>query len=174
MRGTTWLFRYRERVLIDGQVVSRPKTKKLATMGDEFPDEESVRPLANLLLAPILTNTAPAESRYTLTNFVEQVSLPDAAARLKPSTSQTYRTLWRLFSEHTNGIEIRAYRTSDADKMLAAVGARGFSHNTHKKCKAFLSAVFREARRRDFCSTDPVHVIYSANLLRNRTNLPMS
>jgi|SRR5579862_1852364 len=156
LRGTTWLFRYRERVLVDGQVVSKPKTKKLATMGDKYPDEESVRPLANLLLAPILTNTAPAESRHTLTTFVEQVFLPDAAARLKPSTAQTYKTIWKLFSQHTNGTEMRRYRTSDIDKMLTAVGARGFSHNTNKKCKAFLSAVFREGRRRDFCSVDPV------------------
>lgn len=169
LRGTTWLFRYRERVLEEGRIVSRPKSKKLASKSREYPDAESVRPLADLILAPILTKTAPAESRHTLSNFVEHVYLPEAAARLKPSTAQTYRTLWRLVGPYVSGKEMREYRTSDVDKMLAATVGTRFSHNTNKKVKAFLSAIFCEARRLDFCSVNPV---VDARLPKGKTTEP--
>jgi integrase len=155
-RGNTWLVRYWVDVLApDGTVTRKRIAKRLAAVGGEYRTAASVQRLADELLAPINAGAA-AESTLTLSAYVEKHYLPSAIARLKPSTGQTYRTLWRLFSPHVNGLELRQYRTSHVDAVLSEIGALGLAHNTNKKCKAFLSAVFREARRADLITSDPV------------------
>jgi len=156
-RGNTWLVRYWVDVLgSDGKTVTRKRVaKRLVAVGGEYRTAASVQSLADVILAPINAG-APAESTLTLKAYIEGHFLPSAKARLKPSTSQTYRTLWKLVSPHVNGLELREYRTSNVGDILNAVGALGLSHNTNKKTKAFLSSVFREARLADLITADPV------------------
>lgn len=160
-RGNTWLVRYWVDVIgTDGQVTRKRVAKRLAAVGGEYRTAASVQSLADEILAPINAG-APAESTLTLSAYIDKHYLPSAMARvasrqLKPSTGQTYKTLWRLFSPHVNGLELRKYRTSHVDALLSEIGALGFAHTTNKKCKAFLSAVFREARRADLITHDPV------------------
>jgi integrase len=157
LRGNCWLLRYREPVLVDGKVVMRQTSRKLATYSDEYRTEKSVRPLADEILTPINAKTAPAQSAQTLGLFIEHVYLPYVRETLKPSTAQTYKVLWRLLEPHTNGDAMADMRTSDVDALLKAVAAKkALAHNTHRKLKRFLSAVWREARRRDLVSNDPV------------------
>jgi integrase len=155
-RGNAWLVRYWVNVKgTDGKETRKRVAKRLAAVGGEYRTAASVQHLADELLAPINAG-APAESTLTLKAYVEQHFLPSAVARLKPSTGQTYKTIWKLVEPKVNGIELREYRTSHIDAILTAVGARGLSHNTNKKTKAFLSGVFREARRADLITGDPV------------------
>jgi integrase len=155
-RGNIWLVRYWVDVIgEDGEIARKRVAKRLAKVGGEYRTSASVQHLADELLAPINAG-APAESTLTLKAFVEKHYLPSVAGHLKPSTVHTYKTLWRLVGPHVNGIELREYRTSHVDGLLAEIGARGLAHTTNKKTKAFLSAIFREARRRDLITGDPV------------------
>jgi len=157
LRGTCWLLRYREPVLVNGKVVMKQTSRKLATYGDRYRTEKSVRALADEILTPINAKTTPAQSAQTLKLFIEHVYLPYVRETLKPSTAMTYKVLWKLLEPHTDGDEMAKMRTSDIDALLKAVAAsKALAHNTHRKLKRFLSAVFREARRRDLVTSDPV------------------
>jgi integrase len=157
LRGNCWLLRYREPVLVDGKVVMKQTSSKLATYGDRYRTERSVRPLADEILTPINAKTAPAQSAQTLKLFIEHVYLPHVRETLKPSTAQTYKILWRVLEPHTNGDAMADWRTSDVDALLKSVASKKvLAHNTHRKLKRFLSAVWREARRRDLVNNDPV------------------
>jgi len=155
-RGNIWLVRYWVDVIgPDGEITRKRVAKRLAKVGGEYRTAASVQHLADKLLAPINAG-APAESALTLGAFIKDHYLPDAEARLKPATSHTYKTLWKMLKPMVNGLELREYRTSHVDTLLATVGKRNLAHTTNKKVKAFLSAVFHEAARRDLVTNDPV------------------
>jgi integrase len=157
LRGNCWLLRYRKPVLVDGKVVMKQTSEKLATYSDQYRTEKSVRPKADEILTPLNAKSDPIQSAQTLKLFIEHVYLPHVRETLKPSTAQTYKVLWRLLEPHTNGDAMADLRTSDIDALLKSVAAKkALAHNTHRKLKRFLSAVWREARRRDLVTNDPV------------------
>src|ERR1700679_1064668 len=95
-RGNVWMLRYYEPVLEGGKVVKRPKAKKLATYSDQYRTEESVRPLADLILAPINAKTARPESPLEVASFLEHVYLPHVRETKKPSTQKAYLDFFKL------------------------------------------------------------------------------
>ena len=70
------MFRYWEPVLQNGKVVKKRKACKLATFSDAYRSEVSVRPLADVILAPINAQTARPESTESLATFLERVYMP--------------------------------------------------------------------------------------------------
>jgi hypothetical protein len=106
-RGNAWLVRYWIDVLgADGRIARKRVAKRLAPVGGEYRTPASVQHLADKLLAPINAG-APAESSLTPKAFIERHYLPDAEARLKPSTSYTYRLVWKMLEPMVNGLELR-------------------------------------------------------------------
>src|SRR3990170_3285687 len=119
--GNCWLLRYYEPVLQNGKVIKRAKAKKLATYSDQYKTEASVRPLADLILAPINARTAQAESSQTVVAFLEHVYLAYVGENKKPTTQKSYLEMFRLVRPHLGKIELRSVRTSDVDRLLKAV-----------------------------------------------------
>ena len=145
--GNCWMLRYKEPVIRDGKVVQRCSAKKLATYGREYRTEESVRPLAGLILAPINAKTVRPSSTQTVRDFLEHLYLPHVKGTLRASTYKSYLLSFRSAKEHLNGHELREFRTSHVDKLMAAVAAEKMrAHTTHRKLKSFLSGAFRFAK----------------------------
>jgi integrase len=157
--GNCWLLRYYEPVLENGRVVKRQKTTKLTLAPDtkKKDEETAARAAADLILAPINAQTAKPESRQNLATFLEHVYIPHCEKTLRPSTYHAYKALWRLVKPHVNGLELRAVRTSDVDRiMTAATSDKRRAHTTHRNLKNFLSAAFRLAKRSDLVESNPV------------------
>ena len=115
--GNCWMLRYREPVIRDGKVVQRCSAKKLATYGREYRTEESVRPLAGLILAPINAKTVRPSSTQTVRDFLEHLYLPHVKGTLRASTYKSYLLSFRSSAkEHLNGHELREFRTSHVEQ----------------------------------------------------------
>jgi integrase len=152
--GNCWMLRYYEPVLENGKVVKRQKTKKI---GDQHSTKDEREAQAALILAPINAKAARPESRQDLGTFLEHVYLPHVKESKRPSTYAAYLAVWRLVKDHANGLELRAARTSDIDRLLvAATSDKKRAHTTHRNLKNFLSAAFRHAKRNDLVESNPV------------------
>jgi integrase len=161
LRGSCWLLRYREPVLVAGKTKMRQTSCKLATYSHEHRTEQSVRPLADLILAPINAKTALPESDLTLRGFLEHVYLPHVEQDLRPSTSHSYKTVFKLVEPHLNGLALRDARTSHVEEMLRAVaGRKELARTTLANARNFLSGAFRYAIRTDrFNRGNPVREV---------------
>jgi integrase len=155
--GNLWMLRYREPVRLGGKVVMRPKAKKLANYGGAYRTPESVRVLADAILAPINAKTARPESVQSVESFLEHVYLSHVNQTKKPSTARSYLQMFRLVKPHVGGLELREVRTSHVDRiMLAVAGDKLRAHTTHRNVKSFLSGAFRYAKRTDAIAENPV------------------
>jgi integrase len=144
-------------VLEKGRVLKRARAKKLATFSKQYRYEEDVRPLADLILAPINARTAPVESRQDVATFLEHVYLPHVKEAKRPATYSAYLGMWRMVKAHLNGLQLRAARTSDIDDLMkAATGDKKRAHTTHRNLRNFLSGAFRFAIRRNMAASNPV------------------
>jgi integrase len=95
----------------------------------------------------------------TLRQFVEATYLPAVQEQKRASTYRGYCNLWTCYVRPHSNIVLREFRTADADRILSVI-ARQFDLSilTLRHVKAFLSGVFRFARRQGVISTDnPVH-----------------
>jgi integrase len=156
--GKCWMLRYKEPVIgPGGKPVIRCSAKKLATYSREYRTEESVRPLADLILAPINAKTVRPSSTQTVRDFLEHVYLPHIKGTKRPSTYKSYLLSFRSAKQHLDGHELREFRTSHVDKLMAAVAAEKMrAHTTHRNLKSFLSGAFRYAKRNDLIAENPV------------------
>jgi len=109
----------------------------------------------------------PAEQIVTLAYFVENEFLPgmerrgaDGRTRLKPSTAKNYRSDWELRLKAMVAKDrknLRDYRTVDVQRWLDFVARdSALARNSLKGFKAFLSSVFKEAKRLGCCDANPV------------------
>jgi integrase len=155
--GNCWLLRYYEPVLENGRIVKRPKAQKLATYGPEYHTEASVRPLADLILAPINARTGAPQSSQKVADFLEYVYLEHCKETLKPSTSHGYAILLKLVKPHLGELQLRKTRTSDIDRVIKSIAtSKPLAHTTLRNIKTFLSGAFRYAKRTDLIVDNPV------------------
>ena len=143
-------------MLVDGEVVKRPCTKRLAKVSEKYFTEESVRPLADLILAPINANTARPESSQTVT----------ASRTRVPADDRDHQKAFHLLFVRGNvstgqaaprGIGVRATRTSDIDRIIKGVAdSKPRAHTTLRNVKSFSSGGFRYAKRTDAIHDNPV------------------
>lgn len=159
--GNCWLLRYREPVIENGKVRMKQTAKKIATYCREYRTAESVRPLADLILAPINAKTARPDSIETLANFLEHVYLEACRTELKPSTVKGYTDMFKLVQPHLNGLQLRDARTSDIERMLRGVAdSKDRAKTTLSNARNFLSGAFRYAIRTDrFNRENPVREV---------------
>jgi integrase len=147
--GSCWLLRYRETVLVGGQPVVKQVAKKLATYSDKYRTEQSVRPLAEEILAPINAGTARPTSADTVDAFLKTY-LVYVKENKRASTTKAYNDFYKLVKPYLNGLTLREFHTSDADRLLRAVATnKPRAHTSLMNVKNFLSGAFRYAVRTD-------------------------
>jgi integrase len=151
-RGKSWVIKFYETVLVDGQPVRRRVLKRLAAKGLDYPDKKSVESLAAEMLEPVNKQVAPA-STEALVSFLEFVYLPACKKELRPSTAAGYEDMLRLVKPHLHGLRVREVEPRHMDKLLRDVAATPTksgqmrAHTTLTNCRNFLSGAFRYAIR---------------------------
>jgi integrase len=148
-KGRSWYGRWREDVLIDGRVVHKQRSRKLADYCDRYRSARDVQPLLDDILRPLNEGRATPESTMTVAQFVEQFFLPHADAELKPSTAHGYRELWKLYlASRLQRAILRDFRCADATALLADIHREhGVGRSTLFGCKRRLSAIFAYAKQ---------------------------
>ncbi|HTA59498.1 MAG TPA: tyrosine-type recombinase/integrase [Candidatus Baltobacteraceae bacterium] len=155
-KGSSWFLMYRTPIVEGGKRRMKQVVKKLAPCSDQYRSESSVRPLAEEILGPINAGTIRPESTQTVKQFLEHY-LAVCDTRLRPSTCQGYRDMFRLVEPHLGDIVLRNFHTPEADKLMkAATSDKQRAHTTHRNLKSFLSGAFKYAKRTGVVSENPV------------------
>ena len=146
-----WYVRYYDTAL-DGKRVQ--KARKLARCTGEYKTKTAARTLADEFLAPL--NSGDQPSAVTLKEFVESTYFPSIEREKRASTLHGYRSLWMTYLEpHIKNDLLRSFRTSDGERILGEIAQQcDLNVTTLRHIKAFLSGVFRYAKRQGILVTE--------------------
>ena len=148
----SWYLRYYEDEIKDGKPVRRRVCQRLARYSDEYRSKKDVLPLVDPILSPVNSGLVQPGSSLTIAEFVVKRYFPGREKKLRPSTLNGYREMFKNHIETNIGtIRMRDFHTRDAQHLFDALAERtpGLSHQTLMHVKAFLSAVFTYARQED-------------------------
>jgi len=151
-RGKSWFVRYCDDVLQpDGTVKRKLVCKKLdVPYCDEYRTKASVRSFAEDVLSPVNTGILNAQSTMSIVEFVDKIYLPEYVEKyLRPATQKQYRDVWEdHLRNRVDEITLRKFRTVHGEQLLAQIAAQtGLGRSSLKHIKAFLSGVFKQAKR---------------------------
>jgi integrase len=155
-KGTLWLLRYYDTEIgSDGTVRRLQKTKKLGEVGRECPTKTAARDLAKEYLESINQTRTMPESAMMLTQFVEDRYLPFVEAHKRINTFRGYRNMWKRYLKPRGEIMLRDFRTVDGERILEKIAKEStLSSTTLAHIKAFLSGVFRYAKRQGVMNSE--------------------
>jgi len=151
-RGKTWFLRYYDDVMgVDGQLKRKMIVHRLATK-QECPLKRDAQQLAEEYLAPINVGHVTASSTIKLNDFVEHVYLQHVERECRPSTAAGYRDMWRCHVKPRCGkYRLRDFHTWDGERLMQEISReKKLGRNSLKHIKAFLSGVFKHAKRQGF------------------------
>jgi len=155
-KGNLWLLRYYDsEFAVNGSVRRVQKAKKLAVIGPECPNKTAARDLAREFLESINRARRTPESAMTLLRFTEDRYLPFVEEHKRISTFHGYRNMWRRYLKPRSDIMLREFRTVDGERILESVAKEHrLTSTTLAHIKAFLSGVFRYAKRQAVINSD--------------------
>jgi hypothetical protein len=126
----------------------------------EYRTKTAARGLANDFLAPLNDRRATPQSTMMLSHFVENTYLPFIQTHKRISTYHGYRNMWNGYLKPHGGVTLRDFTTVDGERILVSIAdANDLTSTTLCHVKAFLSGVFRHAKR--------LGVIHSENPMRD-------
>jgi integrase len=138
-----WYLKYREDVIESGHVNRKLRTRQLARVDDACRTECDARNLADEFLEPFNKGRVDVRSTMTLTEFAEQVWLPQCRENLAPATVNGYEKQWKKYLKPRIGsVAIRDFKTVTATRFLHDLVRAGIGHRTVRYAKALGSAVF--------------------------------
>jgi integrase len=158
--GNYWSLRWREKVLVNGELKSVRKFKRLLPINQAT--KTDAQKLADEIVGK-LPSTAP-ESIDTLAHFLEHTFMPNVYHTRKPATQQSYLANFRLVQSapwfakmrlaeiHTS--HIHQFLKEIAERPARDGGKRGQSSITN--CRTFLSIAVREAINAGLLRDNPV------------------
>lgn len=155
----SWLLQFYDDVLVDGKRTRKRACVKLAPANKEFPTKRSVWSLAEKHLGPVNSGQLQPESAALLTDYIEDIYLPAAEKRLRPSTVKDYRDIFHQhLKKRLDDLRLRDFRTVHGQRIMADIPDVG--HARLLRIKAVLSAVFAHALRTGVLDgTNPIHVV---------------
>jgi integrase len=155
-KGNLWMLRYYDHGQGSNGAINRiQKAHKLVEAVGVYRQKKAARLLAEEFLAPINDGRTTPRSSMLLTRFVEDQYLPFVQAHKRVSTYHGYRNLWKRYLERHGQITLRNVRTAEAEQILEMVAdENALSSTTLAHVKAFLSGVFRYAKRRGILNSE--------------------
>jgi integrase len=117
---------------------------------DEYRSKASVRSIAQEILAPVNGGMLNPQSTMQISEFVEKVYLPEYVTKnLRAATLKQYHDVWEDHLKHRlTRLTLREFRTVHGERLLAQIAAQtGLGRSSLKHIKAFLSGVFKQAKR---------------------------
>jgi len=150
-RDGAWHLRYYRDELIDGKLVRRRVSQRLARIDDAHRSKGDVWPLAEEILSPLNRGTHQPEAAIIFSEFVEKYFLPHILTKRKPSTHKFYRDAYvNHLRDRVGMIRLRDFNTRHAQDLLDGIP---LSHQSLLRIKTAMSAVFTYARQRDVIRT---------------------
>jgi integrase len=155
-RNGAWHVRYRVKQTVDGKLVTKRESHRLASI-DDYPQKSEVKDLCRDYMAKINVTSSLPEAGASIGDFVEKTYFPKIERRLAKSSVAGYKKGWRThLKRHMANKRVRDFRPCDAQAVLDALEAehgQELSHRTYAWLKVTMSAIFAQAVRdglRDF------------------------
>jgi integrase len=154
-----WYVQYRQRIALeDGSSKLNRSAKRLGrTQG--FANIFDVERCRASFMQIVNCDRLSANSRVTLTAFVEGAYLPWAKEEHRASTSKGHHEIWsNHLRPRTGELRLREFRTVDASRMLRAIAKeKELTTTTLQHIKSVLSTIFTYARNEGaFHGANPV------------------
>ena len=151
-KGKSWFVRYCDDLMQpDGTIKRKRVCKKLSVdFCDEYRTRKSVQSFVDEILAPVNGGLLNPQSTMLVTEFVEKVYLPEYVGKqLRAATLKQYRDVWEDHLKARMGkLTLRGFRTVHGEQLLAQIAAQtSLGRSSLKHIKAFLSGVFKQAKR---------------------------
>jgi len=154
-----WYVRYRQRISkADGSCHLNHASKHLGR-SKEFRNISDVELCRASFMQTVNRDRLSANSRITLTAFVEGAYLPWTKEERRASTSKGHHEIWiNHIREHVGELRLREFRTVDASRMLRAIAkANNLTTTTLQHIKSVLSTIFTYAKNEGaFDGANPV------------------
>jgi len=153
-----WHFRYYEREIgADGNMQSRQKTVRLASMED-CPTVSDVAEKYHEVAGRTIRENIRPDSSMTLAQFWHHEFLPWITRTKKPSTLRTYRDTWaRHFEAPLGAIRLRDFRKRDAIAALETMAyEKALVDSTVHQGRTLLGSIFKRACVRELVEHNPV------------------
>jgi integrase len=149
-KSGAWFLRYRDDVMVNGQVQRKQKCKRLADVCDQYRTKKDLEGLRDEILGPLNSGKQNPESTMLAAEFAEEHWLPWARLNCKPSTVAGYETVWKTYlAPHLQKISLRDYRKKDAVDLLAEIQRHhAIGHTTMLHCRSRLTAIFTLAENK--------------------------
>jgi integrase len=149
--GNNWYVRYRDNIMgPDGSVVRKQVCRKIEGVDHPaYKTKSSVRPFVTDLLASINSGMVNAQSTMPITAFVDKIYLPEFVDKqLRPATRKQYKDVWKNhLKTRVGSLTLRGFRTMHGEQILQRIAVEGLGRSSLRHCKAFLSGVFKQAKR---------------------------
>ncbi len=143
-----WYVQYRQRISqLDGSSQLKRVSKCLGRSND-FSNIFEVEKSRESFMQTVNRDRLSANSRITLTAFVEGAYLPWTKEERRASTSKGHQEIWINYLRNRVGeLRLREFRTVDASRMLRAIAKeRDLTKTTLQHIKSVLSTIFTFAK----------------------------
>jgi integrase len=155
--GDWWMLRYRDSLVINGNVVRKQFARKLAPVASEHrrlqrPPQDVLKE-AKDFLAPLNACLIDPAKKMTLGDFVRNVWLPSVDNRLAASTAYSHRYYWENIIEPRCGsTSLREFSTARVQQLLDEIARQNpeMMKGTLSKVKSILSAIFKHAIQQEY------------------------
>jgi integrase len=143
-----WFVRYSQRNSRQDGSTNLNRASKHLGRSEDFRNISDVEQCRALFMQTVNRDRLSANSRTTLTAFVEGAYLPWTKEERRASTSKGHHEIWiNHIREHVGDIHLREFRTVDASRMLRAIAAkRNLTKTTLQHIKSVLSTIFNYAK----------------------------
>lgn len=161
--GNWWIWKGREKVLVNGHTVWKDVYRKLAPVDRQHQTKESVQRLADIEAMKLNATASTALSGDSFSTYLENFITAGIGGRgnpLNPTTIRSYRVMYKLMLPYIGGLELRKVRTPDINKIFEQVrrdsGPEGRAHTVYRNLKHFLNSAFRRAIAQGLVEFNPV------------------
>ena len=143
-----WYVRYRQRISKEDGCCRLNHASKHLGRSKEFRNISDVELCRASFMQTVNRDRLSANSRITLTAFVEGAYLPWTKEERRASTSKGHHEIWiNHIREHVGDLRLREFRTVDASRMLRVIAKENdLTKTTLQHIKSVLSTIFTYAK----------------------------
>src|SRR5882762_9951019 len=143
-----WYVRYRQRISKEDGSCNLNHLSKHLGRSKDFRDISDVELRRASFMQTVNRDRLSANSRITLTAFVEGAYLPWTKEERRASTSKGHHEIWiNHIRDHVGDLHLREFRTVDASRMLRTIAKENdLTKTTLQHVKSVLSTIFTYAK----------------------------
>jgi hypothetical protein len=142
-----WYVQYRQRIAQEDGSSKLSRASKHLGRTKDFPNIFDVEQCRASFMQTVNCDRLCANSRITLTAFVEGAYLPWTKEERRASTSKGHHEIWfNHLRDRVGELHLREFRTVDASRMLRAIAKeKDLTTTTLQHIKSVLSTIFTYA-----------------------------